>query len=363
MGVNLAFFSGNDFTWQVRLEKGPTGAQTKMVAYKLAAYPDTGRCGTCWEWGGDPEFQAAYRAKLAGDLAAHTEHLRNVTYAWAGLKDWDPNAPSANFGGDHKGATVKADPPVARFAIALEGLMNGPKLPYCPKNAPSYHVCNGLRWIIDNDGHWVFTGEGVPNGVRSGLQNGDSIPQIVGYEMDNARLGKDYPMRPRTQVILGYTDATFTPENGSAVDFTGLFNAQYYQHTNGAHVFAGGLINWFWGVERDGLGAWGGVKLSNEVKPGLTVDKAMTAVTLNVLRQLQEGPGTPPVIDDPNGNNVSDGGSDTTAGVEQRGATGGSGGCAFGGAGVAGSGIAIAGGLTAVAAWGRRQRRRSRSAR
>jgi len=317
-GLNLAFFSGNDFTWQVRLEKGQAAGNTKMIAYKISAYPDTGRCGSCWEWGGDPEFQLAYKAKLAGDEAGHIQHLRNVTYAWAGLKDWDPNAPSPTFGGEHKGASLKPSVQVSKLAIGFEGLMNGPKLPYCPEGAPADHACRGIPWIIDNANHWVFTGEGVTGGQQTGLADGDRIPLIVGYEMDNARLDKEYPSRPRTQVILGHTDTKFTPEKGSAVDFTGLFNAQYYQHRNGAHVFSAGLINWFWGVERDGMGNWGSLPLKAEVKPGLTLERAITSITLNVLRKEQDGPGLPATYDPestPLDPDDPDGGADNTAGV------------------------------------------------
>ncbi len=293
-GLNLAFFSGNDFTWQVRLEQGAAGR--KMVAYKIAAYPDSGRCGSCWEWGGDPEYQKALAAKRAGDDDAWIAHLKNVTYAWAGLKDWDPDAPSPVFGGAHKGAALKPPVQVSRLAISFEGLMNGPKLPYCRPDAAPDDTCRGIRWIVDHADHWVYTGAGVAGGVATGLADGDAIPSIVGYEMDNARLDRTYKSRPETQVVLAHTDASFKPEKGSAVDFAGLFNAQYYQHENGVHVFAAGTINWFWGVEREGMGPWGGVPLKALVKPGLTVDQAVTGITLNVLRKLQEGAGTPPTI-------------------------------------------------------------------
>lgn len=359
-GLNLAFFSGNDFTWQVRLEPGKGGRNDRMVAFKISAYPDSGRCGSCWEYGGDPEFRAALAAKRAGDSAGHIAHLRNVTYAWAGLKDWDPDAPSPTFGATHKGASLKPPVQVSKLAIGFEGLMNGPKLPYCPTGAPVDHACKGVPWIVDNASHWVFTGQGVKEGVATGLADGDRIPIIVGYEMDNARLGKEYPSRPKTQVILGHTDAKFTPEKGSAVDFTGLFNAQYYQHKNGAHVFAAGLINWFWGVEREGMGNWGGIPLKMEVKPGVTIDKAMTAMTLNVLRMELEGTGTPPSFnpestpidpDDP------DGGTDNAAGVDSKGTTGNASGCGCETAGVAGNGVLAAFALTGLLAAVIRRRR------
>lgn len=361
-GLNLAFLSGNDFTWQVRLEKGTSGRLDKMISYKIAAYPDTGRCGSCWDWGGDPEFQAALKSKQAGDTAGQLAHLKNVTYAWAGLKDWDPNAPSPTFGGEHKGASLKPPSQVSRLAVGLEGLMNGPKLPACPATAPVDHACKGIPWVVDNADHWVFTGAGVKEGQSTGLANGDRIPLIVGYEMDNARLDKEYPSRSKTQVILGHTDAKFAPEKGSAVDFEGLWNAQYYQHKNGAHVFSAGTINWFWGVEREGMGSWGGLPLKMEVKPGLTLEKVMTAMTLNVLRMEQEGPGIPPSFDpetqplDPDDPN-SDGGVDNPAGVDPK--TGGTSGtsCGCTTAGVAGNGTLAAFGLTGLLALFLRRRR------
>ena len=64
---------------------------------------------------------------------------------------------------------------------------------------------------MNNASHWVFTGAGVTGGQPTGLADGDRIPLIVGYEMDNARLDKEYPSRPTAQVILGHTD---TQESG-----------------------------------------------------------------------------------------------------------------------------------------------------
>lgn len=285
VGLSLAWFSGNDLSWQVRLEPGRSGKNDKMIAYKIAAYPDTGRCGTCWDWGGDPEFKAALAARKAGNVSQQLAHLKRVTYAWGGLKDWDPDAPSPVFGPGHKGAPLTAPVRITRLAMGLEGLMNGPKLPATCPPEDVRSVCRGIDWVVDHAEHWVYAG--------TGLANGDRIPMLVGYEMDNARLGKEYPTRPHSQVILAHTDAKFTPEGGSATDFEGLFNAQYYLHEKGAHVFSAGTINWFWGVEREGLGSWGGLDLKLAVKPGVTLDQAVTTMTVNILTKLQQAPGTP----------------------------------------------------------------------
>jgi hypothetical protein len=293
-GLNLAWFSGNDLSWQIRLEPGSGGTFSTLVGYKIAAYPDEGRCGNCWDWGGDPEFQLAYKAKLAGDMPGQIEHLKNVTYAWAGLKDWDPNAPSPTFPGQ-RGAPLAAPTPIARTGFSIEGLMNGPKLPACSKTAPLDSACYGITWIVDAADHWIYTGAGVSGGQATGLANGDRIPMIVGYEMDNARLGQSYASRPAGQIILAHTDSVFTPDKGSAQDFAGLFNAQFFEAKSGAQVFAAGTINWCWGLDRPGVGQWGGIRLDTPIpgKAGKTVAQVVSAMTVNVLNKLQEGPGTP----------------------------------------------------------------------
>jgi hypothetical protein len=75
-------------------------------------------------------------------------------------------------------------------------------------------------------------------------------------------------------------------------------------------VFAAGTINWFWGVEREGVGNWGGIDLKTTVKPGVTLDQVVTAMTLNVMSKLQEGPGLPPATMEPDGGvSFGDGGS------------------------------------------------------
>jgi hypothetical protein len=291
-GLNLAWFSGNDLSWQVRLEPGSAGPLSTMVGYKIAAYPDEGRCGTCWDWGGDPEFQLALKAQLAGDVTSQITHLKNVTYAWGGLKNWDPNAPSPTFPG-MRGAQVPAPAPLARLGIGIEGLMNGPKLPTCPKTALPDNACYGVSWVVDAADHWIYTGAGVTGGVATGLANGDHIPSIVGYEMDNARTGTTYASRPATQILLAHTDSVFTAASGSATDFAGLFNAQYYEAKSGARVFAAGTINWPWGLDRPGVGPWGGLRLDLPVAGKTTLSQVISAMTVNILNKMQEGPGTP----------------------------------------------------------------------
>jgi hypothetical protein len=284
-GLNLAWFSGNDLSWQVRYEAGSGGDKSTMVGYKIAAYPDEGRCGSCWDWGGDPEFQAALAAKNAGDVTTQVQHLRNVTYAWGGLKDWDPNAPSPTFSGS-RGAPLPSPKPIARLGVGFEGLMNGPKLPSCRAGATQFDACYGIPWIVDNSSHWIY--------ASTGLTDGEHIPLIVGYEMDNLRSDTTYASRPPTQVMLAHADAVFTPDKGSAQDFNGKFNAQYYQAKSGAHVFAAGTINWPWGLERPGVGQWGGIQLDLKTDRGNELDKVISQMSSNVIETMLTGPGIPP---------------------------------------------------------------------
>jgi MYXO-CTERM domain-containing protein len=314
-GVSLAFFSGNDLSWQVRFEAGSGGAYSTMVAYKTAAYPDEGRCGTCWDFGGDPEFQAALAARKAGQTTEQLAHLKLVTYSWAGLKDWDPDAPSTTFPG-MRGAPLQAPQPIARPPIGLEGLMNGPKLPNCASNASPSDVCRGIDWVVDHSSHWIYTGAGLANGVDTGLHDGDRIPMIVGYEMDNARTGTVYAARPSSQVLLAHADQSFTPATGSAVDYAGQFDAQYYRATSGAHVFAAGTINWPWALSRPGLGAWGDIPIGPDfTTSGSTsssktpVDVVVSAITSNVLSAMLDGG-----IPDPTGSGAAHVGTTSNGG-------------------------------------------------
>lgn len=269
-GLNLAWFSGNNLLWQVRYEPGSGGPKSTMTTYKGAAYPNSAICGTCAEWGGDPEFVLAREAKQKGDTTAYLAHLRNVTYAWPNLRDFDPVTNKA----------IDPPTPVARSPMPLQGLVNGPKLPSCGASPSPSDSCLGIPWIVKSSTHWIYTGAGVIGGVNTRLADGDRIHQVVGYEMDHARVGQTLSTRPKGQVILAATDRA---------PFTGLFNAQYYEHASGAKVFAAGTIDWSWALPRDGMGQWGSVKLKAAVNATTTVEQAVEGITINVLNKMTEG--------------------------------------------------------------------------
>jgi hypothetical protein len=277
-GLSLGFFSGNDLLWQVRFEPGSGGAQSTLIGYKDAAYPDVNQCGTCSVWGGDPEYRLALAAKSAGDVAGQVAHLSRVTYRWTALSDWEPKS-----GTSSSGRKVPAPAPITRSGASLEGLVNGPMLPGCTPSSAADDVCHGARWIVDDADHWIYTGDGVHNGAPTGLAEGDEVPFIVGYEMDYvATPSATIPAVP-SQVILAHTDS---------VGFAGLFNAQYSQAASGAHVFAAGTINWPWGLERPNVGQWGGIALDAPAAGGRTkLSAVISAMTANfIFKALERSP-------------------------------------------------------------------------
>jgi hypothetical protein len=295
-GTHLAFFSGNDLGWQVRFEAGSGGAYSTVLTYKSASYPDSSICDTCLAWGGDPEFQLALAAKKAGKTAEQVAHLKLVTYSWSSLSDFDPSTEK------------RIAPPaqVARNPMALEGLMNGSAIPDCTSTSKPEDACYGIDWVVDDDTHWIYTGAGVPSGVLTGLKRGDKIPHVVGYEMDSAFSDLTFADRPTGQVVLSHTDVS---------PYVGKFNAQYYQASSGARVFAAGTIDWPWGLDRKELGSWGTWDPGGKVTSTVTIAQAITGMTVNVLNQ---GLLDPPTLGDAGADagEAGEAGSPIDSGVE-----------------------------------------------
>jgi hypothetical protein len=299
-GLSLAWFSGNDLTWQIRFAPGAGGPLSTMVVYNGAAYPNESICGTCKDWGGDPEWKAAYAAKLAGNTAAQVAHLKNVTYGWGSLRDWDPVANKA----------IAAPSPVSRSAFTLEGLLNGPKTPSCPAGATADHPCNGFAYVVENTSHWVYTGVGVPSGVATGLKDNDVIKHLFGYEMDSAYISTTYSTRPAGQIRLGWTNTT---------GYVGQANSQIYTHASGAIVFAAGTINWAWALDRPSVGQWGSIPLDDKVGTSSNTAKAVSGITTNVLNMMLTRPVAippPPVDAGPPDTGAPDSGSDAGSALD-----------------------------------------------
>ena len=120
-----------------------------------------------------------------------------------------------------------------------------------------------LDWFPSNLGHWVFAG--------TGMQDGDKIPTIVGYEFDRVF---DNGLTPPGLVVLSRspvcdTEGRCSPSSNSAI----------YQAGSGAWVFATGTIWWAWGLDR--FAAWCGSSC-----PSLP-DSRLQRITANILGRFQ----------------------------------------------------------------------------
>ncbi len=120
--------------------------------------------------------------------------------------------------------------------------------------------------VVQNTSNWVFNG--------TGLQNGDHLPGLLGYEVDEF----DPNASPSGTILLGNS-----PYGGG--EFS---NMSLYTAGSGATVFATGSMQWVWAL--DDYNATG-------LRPSLLNEAAQT-MTRNVLAKFAEGfdsgPSPPP---------------------------------------------------------------------
>ncbi len=116
------------------------------------------------------------------------------------------------------------DPPVNRPEQTLEGV----------QFTSSIAFGGTVPYVVTNSSSWVYAG--------TGLQEGDSVPGVVGYEMD--RLMSNYAGPNTTnQTLLSHSPFMNT---GGQPDYA---NSSVYQAPSGAWVFAAGTISWSRGLE------------------------------------------------------------------------------------------------------------------
>src|SRR5438046_6772666 len=111
-------------------------------------------------------------------------------------------------------------------------------------------------YVVKNSSSWVYAG--------TGLADGDSIPGIVGYEMDSSMSSVPLP----TSVAGTYqvlSQSPFTDGGGPAM----TANSSIYQAPSGAWVFGAGTTSWSWGLDLAG-----------------TVDPRIQRITANLLNQF-----------------------------------------------------------------------------
>jgi hypothetical protein len=115
-------------------------------------------------------------------------------------------------------------------------------------------------YVVANSSSWVYAG--------TGLADGDSIPGIVGYEMDSSMSSAPLP----TSVAGTYqvlSQSPFTDAGGTAM----IANSSIYQAPSGAWVFGAGTISWSWGLDANGV-----------------VDPRIQRITANLLNRFGVSP-------------------------------------------------------------------------
>ena len=120
---------------------------------------------------------------------------------------------------------------------------------------------NSVNWgslpgyVVTNSNNWVYAG--------TGFKDGDTVPGIVGYEMDRY---DPTVAGPTTTNLTLLSRSPFT-SNGGIADYS---NSSIYQAPSGAWVFSTGTMSWSWALDDFGNGS------------GL-VDPRIQQTTANVL--------------------------------------------------------------------------------
>src|SRR5207253_8054700 len=94
---------------------------------------------------------------------------------------------------------------------------------------------SNVPYVVTNSSNWVYAG--------TGFIDGNSVPGIVGYEVD--RYFELYPLPD--SVVGTYTILSNSPFSG---DHASSF---VYQAQSGAWVFNAGTISWAWALDKAGL--------------------------------------------------------------------------------------------------------------
>ncbi|MDT4894903.1 MAG: hypothetical protein QOE97_3938, partial [Pseudonocardiales bacterium] len=123
-------------------------------------------------------------------------------------------------------------------------------------------------YVVSNSSNWVY--------ASAGLNDGDSIPGVVGYETDRQVSNATMPSAvPATYTML--SRSPYTTADGSS-DYA---QSSVYQAASGAWVFAAGSIEWSWGLYNYGRANFADVRIQQ--------------ITANVLNRFSNGvPSAPP---------------------------------------------------------------------
>ncbi|NDJ24006.1 DUF4082 domain-containing protein [Nostoc sp. B(2019)] len=223
-GINLGFFSANTCYWRVRFESSTVAAGQVKPDRVMACYKQ--------DWALDPV------AQQQGPSAA-TNKFRSVQNQ--------------------------------RPENALLGVMYGSDLG---------NTYGGANFVVTNSGDSYY--------ANTGLQDGDQLNLLVGYEWDFVVNNGSSPAGLVTLSQSPITPSSLLPNFDEPPgeealpanqDFTKSYSARYTA-SSGAKVFASGTIQWAWGLDSDG------------VSPARE-DIRVKQITVNILESMGARPQTP----------------------------------------------------------------------
>jgi hypothetical protein len=167
--------------------------------------------------------------------------------------------------------------PLANDPIAPTYLWRGPE-----NNRPE-NALLGIMYVGDNDMSGGFDYV-VTNGTNAyysntGLSNGSSLNQLVGYEWD-AVVNNGFTPPGLVVLSSSATSPTSTAPGLPADANPSISNAVRYTAASGAKVFSTGSIQFAWGLDSDG------------VVPS-RVDPRLQQLTINILSDMGAKPLTP----------------------------------------------------------------------
>ncbi|MEH1774161.1 MAG: N,N-dimethylformamidase beta subunit family domain-containing protein [Nostoc sp.] len=223
-GINLGFFSANTAYWRVRFENSTLAAGQVKPNRVMACYKQ--------DWSLDSV------AQQQGPSAA-TNKFRSVQNQ--------------------------------RPENALLGVMYG---------SDYSNVYGGANFVVTNSND--------PYYANTGLQNGDQLTLLVGYEWDfvvnngSSPAGlvtlSQSPVEP-SSLLPNFDEPPGEEALPANQDFTKSYSARYTA-SSGAKVFASGTIQWAWGLDSDGI------------SPGRE-DIRVKQITVNILADMGAKPQAP----------------------------------------------------------------------
>lgn len=95
-------------------------------------------------------------------------------------------------------------------------------------------LTNNAPYVVTNSDHWVYQG--------TGFKDGDTVPNLVGYESD--RYMQNYPL-PANKSFTLLAKSPFI----NTLNKPDYSNAAIYQALSGAWVFSAGTTSWSWALD------------------------------------------------------------------------------------------------------------------